>query len=439
MKVYRMIPKITFFFTLVALSMISQKSIAAKKTPANVLVAAGINQTTGLPLIAASSDNGSTWRVRFTDAPSVPGGAFRAVSCTGAGSDMICAAVGSALAVSTNSGNSWISKSVANLPSGTQIPFVSVSCTGSGSSAVCVAAGAGNLVVSTDGGAIWSNVVLQGISSSANFSKVSCTGVGVSAACVAVGSSGDSSSTYQPILAESTDGAVTWNVVSSIPNLPANGNLYDVSCTGGSANPLCVAVGTVGIITSLDGGSTWEVSDSSPATSVSCTGVAANATCAAINGNQSTNVLVSQDEGSTWQGKPISNLPTPSPVGDFGWEGISCSSSSTADVTCVVVGNYLVNNGLDGDPLVAVSIDGGNTWATKAISNPPQDGNFNGVFCTDLVPNTVCIAVGNGNALESFRPILADSLDGGNTWTIKGIANLPAQTQGGFLSSSSTS
>lgn len=436
MKTHRYLIKITFF-AFIAFSFTSQASTKPEKIPANILVAVGGQDVTGgKPLVAVSTDNGKKWGIRFNNGI---GGDLRNVSCTGSGASVVCAATGDfgTLAVSTDDGDSWLTKSISNLPPNDQAGALDVSCTGSGTNTVCAAIGGDAdddnslLFVSTDGGATWNNEPINGVTPYDLLKKISCTGSGVTAICVAAGDTFNANSQEVPLLVVSTDGAMTWNRITPISNFPG-GYFNDVSCAGGNANPLCVAGGNAGIVTSLDGGNTWEVSSSTPVDKIDCNGTGAAAVCAAIATGTFGSVLVSQDEGNTWQSMSISNLPkTASQGGD--WLGINCDASGN---TCVVVGEYSINDNQDSSLIIATSTDGGSTWSTETISNPLEDGIFSGVNCTDLTSTTVCVATGGGGTLGNFYPVIADSLDGGITWKIKNITNLPA-TAGQFLATSS--
>lgn len=151
-----------------------------------ICIAVG-QDNTGLqpPLLVLSTDGGNTWN-NITAIPSLPNDqAFYAASCTGSGSNAICIAAGGAedgsqpplLVVSKDGGASWqVVTNISGLP-GNGV-FFAANCSGTGSSAICIAAGqsrAGTnpplLVMSTDGGNTWTNVIPSGLPSTGVFNS----------------------------------------------------------------------------------------------------------------------------------------------------------------------------------------------------------------------------------------------------------------------------
>lgn len=453
------IRRLVFTVLSIILFVVSENIIAADIIPENLLVASGYFSDKGGfgagTFIVASADNGKTWGLRFNDLP-IGGDSIQSISCAGTGANTVCAATNRAsVASSTDNGNSW--RWIKKMNDDNH-QFSNVSCSASGADSICVAIGYGLdsdgddyypvFAVSTDKEVTWNYKVLSiapYMLSGFDLNKVSCAGAGSAAFCVAAGSFPNDSDKAQrsPLLAIGINGASTWNLIKSIPDFSKVGTFYDVSCTGNNANPLCVAVGSAGIVTSLDGGNTWEVSDNEPAHIVSCNGIGPNAVCAAVNGapgDPFQYILVSQDEGNTWQKKTISGLPQRSMIGI---NAINCSASGI----CAAVGAYSDNNGGDSKSLLVTSLDGGNSWIAQAITGISGDGGFNSVNCTNVSPaNTVCYAVGSrwDNDPSTGRPgntypVIVESTDNGKTWNlVKNIVNLPANKMGVLTVTGST-
>lgn len=346
-----------------------------------ICVAGGRDLTGTQPaLLSVSSDGGNTWSVKnYVGSP--PSGAFRDISCTGNGSNAICVAAGvdynstfiysPLLTVSTDGGNTWTAKSVTSLPA--YSVFNSASCVGSGTNAICVLAGMdGNagipyLSVSTDGGNNWALKPVTNLPVSGALTGASCTGTGSTAICIAVGVSRIGS--QPPLLAASTDGAVTWGT-KVISGLPATGYFNSASCTG-SSNAICIAAGQ-------------DLTGSSPPL-----------------------LAVSTDDSATWAVTSIPGLPA---SGYF--NRASCVGSGLSAI-CIAVG---FNSTGTQPPLLVISTNGGMTWSVPTISGLPANGEFYSASCTYNGSNTVCFAVGQD--YTSGQPLVAVSPDDGMTWSI---------------------
>lgn len=261
---------------------------------------------------------------------------------------------------------------------------------------------------SSDGGLLWNyadnNAALLPIDFiNAQFTSLSCSGLH----CVAAGSYANG--TYSsPFLAHSADGGVTWaypiSSVPIVPNFPFgfNGEFSSLSCSG----LICVAGGFYNHLPFLghshDGGATW----------------------AFLSGLQ------------------IANLPTDLVLGAF--NAVSCSG-----LICVAAGNYDIadqnNNGNIGYPLLARSIDGGATWsyvinrAVPFLSFDFNQGKFLGASCSGLI----CVVGGFFNDFNAdSHPLLALSQNGGTTWAYTidtDIATLPSDFINGQFASVSCS
>lgn len=413
----------------------------------SVFTAAGEDLSSGAPLLAVSNDAEHTWAVKPIAGPAIQG-CFNAAACTGSGSAIICTAAGEnclsgepILAASTDAGDSWAMQAITGLP--TVGNFESASCTGSGSSAVCTAVGDNNdtgaalLVASLNGGNTWVSKTITGLPATSVFHGTSCSGSGATAICTAVGEEFGSGA---PFLATSTDGANTW-AVQPIAGLPATGTFKASSCVGSSTNALCIAVGQNQtsfaplMAMSTNGAATWNIvsipglpSDGIFNTS-SCTGSGSTAICIAAGQEQASFaplLVVSNDGGATWTVKSVTGAPI---NGEF--DASSCTGSGPAAI-CTAVGVDQVSF----LPLLAVSNDGGNTWAVKTVSGLlSNSGTFHATSCTGNGSNAICTV--SGEDFISGEALLASSYDGGNTWATTPVNGLPAS--GSFNASAATS
>ncbi|MDR3478368.1 MAG: hypothetical protein P4M14_10090 [Gammaproteobacteria bacterium] len=391
------------------------------------------------PLLAVSTDGkGNTWTSKPVTGTS-SGGNYAASSCTDATTTAVCTNVGNSnsaplIAVSNDGGNTWVTKTVPALT--TAGSFSSTSCTGSGTNTVCVAAGqsfSGSappiLAVSTDRGNTWAQpTVLGGLPTAGYFRGVNCTGSGTTAICVAAGRD---NSTLLPFLISSNDSGATWTI-QTIPLTPTSGLYNSVSCVGSGLTAICVAAGqdltSAGTLlaVSTDGANTFALKPVSGIaaggsfSSVSCTGTGSTTICTVV-GADSSNVptlAVSINGATTWASKSVTNLPA---NGSF--TSVSCSGSGAAAV-CTAAGRD--NTGVN-PPLLASSIDGANTWSVKPVSGGITPiGFFNATKCVGTGTSAVCIAVGTDNSTFPTPPIIAVSIDGASTWTVKPLTGTPS-------------
>lgn len=360
-----------------------------------VCVAAGNDFNTSLPLIVATTDGGATWSVKAI--PGAPTGQFNTASCTP--SVGICIAAGQALsaapllATSTNGGKTWGVQTITGSPG--VATLIRSSCTGSGATAICIVVGdisggtGGPYLAETiDGSTTWSSVTIPGTVAQGIFSGAGCTGSGATAICVA---SGFPLAAGPPILAETLDGGITW-AYPSIAGLPAFGLFESSTCTGGS-NSLCVAVGQDTSVTgapiiaqSINGGP-WSLvsisgipSNDVEFSDVACTGSGSNAVCAAVGDDLVNNIgtiAVTTNGGASWAFKPIANNP---PLGVY--FSASCTGSGSSAI-CIAVGEVDPNISI-GPPLIAASIDGGNTWSVQTVPNQTTSGTYSASGATSF-------------------------------------------------------
>jgi hypothetical protein len=328
----------------------------------------GVDNTTGLPLLYATTDGGSTWHpiTSTTDA-----GQFNAASCAGSSSTAICVAAGQdnttnlpLLQQSVDGGNTWHLISV-NTPDNDEGSFNSVSCTGSGSSTVCVAAGKNTtsalpfLYVTQNGGSTWQAPTLTGIGTGM-FNAASCTGNGNTAICIAGGQAVGAQTT---LLYVSQNGGSTWQN-TEIAN--ANSIFASTSCTGSGNTAICIAAGL--------GGGTITYPP----------------------------LYISKNGGSTWQ--PVGSTPTDIVL----LYTANCTGSGSSAI-CIAGGQDLTSN----LPITYITTNGGNTWQTSHMGIS-DNGVFYTASCTGSGSSAICIL--GGTDLTTHQPIFLLSTDGTNTW-----------------------
>jgi len=248
-----------------------------------------------------------------------------------------------------------------------------------------------------------------------SFKSTSCT---ESMLCAAVGYEDTSNEGY--LIATSLDGS-TW-VKKNVTHFPKLAVLNTVSCTGSGSTAICAAAGQTGLMADLnkspilavstDGGDTWERKSVTGLSliegyfrAVSCTGTGPSAICTAVGQDNTAHLpllAVSIDGANTWIRKSIPDL-------GFGlFYDVSCTGSSSSAICAAVGGN------------IAVSVDGGSTWALKPVVDLPAHFDFESVSCTGSSSSAICAAVGQGNIVVSK--------DGGNTWRVKTVTGLPKET-----------
>lgn len=367
-------------------------------------ITVGSNNTTNAPFIVASIDGGNTWGV--ADTSSLPLASFNGTSCTGSGPSAICIAVGSndntgvpLITQSFNMGTTW---NAVNNVTNDQGTFAGASCFGSGSTATCIATGEDSntstplLAITTNGGSTWSTASITGLTSGV-LEQASCTGSSSSAICAVVA---DDFTTGTSVIVVSTDGGNTWNNknISGLPNTP---NFTSISCTGTGSTAVCVAAGqhtAIGLnefllAVSTDGANTWNAvttipgfTDGASLNAVSCTGTGTTAICVAAGQDESTSSplsIISTDGGNTW------NIG-PSLINSGQFNAVSCSG-----LYCIAVGS---NNNFGG---IMQSVDGTQTWSVVNIANIPTGSNL---FGSAAVGATATLQTSLSSALSNTFP-----------------------------------
>jgi hypothetical protein len=191
----------------------------------------------------------------------------------------------------------------------------------------------------------------------------------------------------------------------------ATAQLSGVSCP---TVKKCMAVGTNGpsapgsgvVLTTSDAGKTWTPAPSPPG-ALTVNGVVCTSAsyCIVI---VSTGTLMwsatTTTFGQAWQ--QAGNIPSPF----LGGDNLSCTFTGV----CLVAG-YVPTGSGQGQGAVAISSDGGHTWALASV--PTGTGLLQSAAC---VSTSVCLAAGTattsvGTAVPAHGELLR-SIDGGHTW-----------------------
>ena len=397
------------------------------------------------PLLATSANGGATWTYTIdSDTPMVPAGyysqgVFNGSSCA----DKNCIAVGSYQTTTTNNPT---------------YPLLASSKNGGSTWAYTID--------SLTAPSVPANYTLSG-----SFLSASCADLH----CIAAGSyqtNAVNNPTY-PLLASSTNGGKTWtfSIDSSTPGLPADyysgvligaatGVFASATCNGLT----CIAAGSYQnqsmntypfLANSKNGGTTWSFPITSATIpsdyygsgiiySVNCT----DQNCIAV-GSYKTNatnnptyplIAKSDNGGVTWR-YTLDEQSTPSVPPDYG-NNASFGSTSCTKLNCIAAG-YYINSQSYQYPMLATSVNGGDTWTYSIDSqtNPsvPADFKAYGAFTSSSCSSFSCIATGFYATTPSLipYPLLASSADAGVTWTYKIDSQTTPSVPAGFTNSGS--
>jgi hypothetical protein len=212
------------------------------------------------------------------------------------------------------------------------------------------------------------------------------------------------------VIAATVDGGLTWHAQPLAPGAPAPA-LTGVSCPSTTD---CMAVGSTGadpgtgvVLTTTDGGKSW-VAGTPPAGSVTVASVRCDtaATCTAVASDGTADwSTTTVNFGRTWTQQ--GSLPP----GIAGALALTCTPTGT----CLVAGFAPAASG-HGQGAVAISTDGGTTWAAATV--PAGVGLLQSVTCASP---TRCLAAGTTSTTVSdvvpAKGLLLASADGGHTWT----------------------
>ena len=261
--------------------------------------------------------------------------------------------------------------------------------------------------------------------------------------CLAVGSYNNSGDVAYPLLAQTTDGGNTWSyILDSSSTLPNNfngaGGLNGASCY----TSLCIAGGTyednTGLVTSYpllaqstDGGQNWSYaiddtvgpqlanlsSENTTQTQFNATSCSATMCIAAgtyfniTNATQWGMVAQTTNGGALWT-YAISTLPQQ--PADF--SNNAQFTNASCDASVCIAGGFYVNQSSQQMPMLAQTTDGGATW-TYVIdgTNGPQLPGYtaSAAFNSTSCQNNICIAVGSYMVGQATYPMFAESKNGG--------------------------
>lgn len=362
-----------------------------------VIVAVGTSSVLrSVPVASAAHTPGTTWASE--PVPSgLDGFVPSSVSCTGSHCVSVafyCPVGGcgglnpSAILVSSDRGRTWVSE-----PVPAQIEQLgSVSCS---SSRNCEATGThpgvgtqfesgatGAVLVTADGGANWSAVLVPGTT---NLSSISCPST---SRCFAVSGSVSANGTFVTGVVATADGGANW----MHETLPADiGGLDGLSCPSMS---VCYAFGVTSdlsaavIVATFDGGKTW-------ATAAVLSGVAnvfgmscpSTSRCFAVGVTATTSgaptIVATSDGGSTWVNQPV-------PAGVTFLRGIACPRTSV----CFAVGGSSSTLSMSA---ILTTDTGGRVWTSESpVSEPSVLAD---VSCYG---DAGCVAVGDWYTYNGF-------------------------------------
>ncbi|MHB8220219.1 MAG: WD40/YVTN/BNR-like repeat-containing protein [Acidimicrobiales bacterium] len=294
-------------------------------------------------VIDATADGGRTWHAQKVAVPGPT--SLTAIACSGTGN---CMAVGSAdvngtavgtVLVTTDGGRVWSSVG----PPPGSVDVSAVACAAADQCLVLASGGAGWWSASTaDGGQAWQRTgsLPTGF---AGADSLSCTGP---TQCVTVGYAAKAPGQGTGAAAVTDDGGTSWSA-ASIPT--GTGLLHGVDCPTLLS---CIAVGTAAtatsditqakgqLLTSTDGGHTWTALPTpigvDDAFSIACP---TTTSCIAVGTRWTSSspptptggVVVSTDAGTSWADPPLRYLPS-------GLTAVACPGVTT----CVAAGGGIV-------------------------------------------------------------------------------------------------
>jgi hypothetical protein len=213
-----------------------------------------------------------------------------------------------------------------------------------------------------------------------------------------------------PGMVVSTDGGATWTQ-QTLPQTGQGGS-GQIACP--STTECFVAGGITtannGFVDETnDGGANWTPSPVPASLSYEAINCISVAICKAIGAGSSGDVLLStSDGGASWtQSPPIT------PDGAYvlyGESSIACTSATD----CFVTGSQLVDSGSGPSiPELAVTTDGGATWTSAGLPAGIALFDSTGGQAISCGSTTFCVAVGTTNTYQS---ITVTSNDGGQSW-----------------------
>lgn len=214
-------------------------------------------------------------------------------------------------------------------------------------------------------------------------------------------------------LLQTDDGGTTWTVVESLPDIPraiCGLSVLSESVIFGSGSNFPDE--RAGVIKSLDGGQTWD-------------GIAMGAHASllvdiyfrdemhgwVVGGKGDLErtdrdavravVLATEDGGQTWHDR-LESIANELPLGEWGWKIQFVNEQ---------VGFVSLENFTDG--AILKTVDGGQTWTRKAINDPQDNANLEGI---GFVDDQHGWAGGWGNRAFTGG-FTSETRDGGDTWS----------------------
>lgn len=351
---------------------------------------------TPTPSVVISQDGAHNWSYQATNLPfSLSTGELTKIKCY----QNSCIAIGkyadnmggtyAGLIYTQDAGNTWTSKA--------EIPLTSLDAAGAlndiscGPTGLCAAAGYSTDSISSSG---FQPILFVGaagyIVSDFNSTKPKDFRDGAlnaiycgEKACFAVGYYENNTIPQGQALAiiGNSDASIINNwgfLYSTFPANHSNQNLNSISCY--QNDTVCVATGSIydgtydspGIVTSLDGGQTWNIASITVSIVFDVTFGELDKVychqniCMAVGSyfdshfNVHPAVVISSDGANSWSYTGIAHLP---PLYSVTFEGLTCSDQNH----CSAVGSYSDN--LGSHHLIIVSEDGGLTWSYKTPDN----------------------------------------------------------------------
>lgn len=423
------------------------------------------------PLIYTTTNSGTTWTL--TNTPALPSGALGAdlTSITCNITADTCVAAGNyttstgtlAPVVYEYSNSTWsiateqpvVTDLVAPIITGVGCYFgSSIACTVIGSTGTTVLAPlsfySANIAASP-----WTNTSpsTSGRSGSILLGINCDAGTTTPPACVIVGDY-TSGTTLSPIIYTSNDSGITTSTITLPDSTFSSSELTAVSCDSTSVSGICSAVGdyytNLGPNAhplaeySMDGGYTWsQVSVPSLETNVSVAGQLNDVSCTAAKcvtagqyATSSSSLLplsyYSTNNGYSWTLSSV-ELPSGQTIGAL--NSVSCNQTPSSSSIACVTGGYSSTTGGSNLPLIAVSIDNGQTWMTPqnlSLPSGTQSAEIVGIECNPLV--NICYALASSMTNDaSVVPLIYRSTNGGNTWSTLTQLTLTSSTSSAEL------